>query len=147
MEKVYFSLGTNQGDREANIRKALNLMDERLGSPYKLLSSIIQTPSWGFEGPDFLNCAVMYELDADPFEVLAICKEIEREMGRTGQPEYDENGLRIYHDRPIDIDILYFGDRKIDSPTLTIPHPLIEKRDFVRLPLAEIAAAAPAFWW
>ena len=81
----------------------------------------------------------MYELDlpkgynpeAEALMILEICKDIERRMGRTGEPQYDEKGERIYSDRPIDIDILLFGDNKIDCPELTVPHKLMYERDFV----------------
>ena len=137
-EKVYFSLGTNLGDREANIMRALALMDECFGVHYDVLSTIIETESWGFEGNAFLNAAVCYLLDSDPFEVLETCKKIERQMGREQYPLYDDGGNRIYHDRVIDIDILLYGDRRIDSEKLVIPHPLMEKRDFVMIPLKEL---------
>ena len=137
---VYLSLGTNQGDRRAQIDEALRRLDIAVGRPYEALSSIIETPSWGFEGPDFLNCVVRYRTAKRPHTLLRICKKIERAMGRTGAPEYDADGRRIYHDRPIDIDILLYGDERVDTPDLKIPHPLMEQRDFVMRPLAEIFA-------
>ncbi len=135
---VYLSLGTNQGDRRAQIDEALRRLDAALGRPYEALSSIIETPAWGFEGPDFLNCVVRYRTAKRPETLLRICKRIERAMGRTGTPEYDADGRRIYHDRPIDIDILLYGDERVDTPDLQIPHPLMEQRDFVMRPLREI---------
>ena len=137
---VYFSLGTNQGDRRAQIDEALRRLDAAIGRPYEALSSIIETPSWGFEGPDFLNCVVRYRTARRPRTLLKICKKIERAMGRTGGPEYDAEGRRIYHDRPIDIDILLYGDERVDEPDLQSPHPLMEQRDFVMRPLREIFA-------
>ena len=137
---VYFSLGTNQGDRRAQIDEALRRLDAAIGRPYEVLSSIIETPSWGFEGPDFLNCVVRYRTACQPRTLLRICKRIERAMGRTGGPEYDAEGRRIYHDRPIDIDILLYGEERVDEPDLQIPHPLMEQRDFVMRPLREILA-------
>jgi 2-amino-4-hydroxy-6-hydroxymethyldihydropteridine diphosphokinase len=137
---VYFSLGTNQGDRRAQIDEALRRLDAAIGRPYEALSSIIETPSWGFEGPDFLNCVVRYRTARQPRTLLHICKRIERAMGRTGGVEYDAEGRRIYHDRPIDIDILLYGDERVDEPDLQIPHPLMEQRDFVMRPLKEIFA-------
>jgi 2-amino-4-hydroxy-6-hydroxymethyldihydropteridine diphosphokinase len=149
MEKVdlYLSLGSNQGDREQNIENALSLLNIELKTPYKAVSSFIETEPWGFESDDkFLNAAVHYELElpkgynpeAEGLMILEICKDIERRLGRTGEPEYDENGNRIYHSRPIDIDILLFGDNKIDCPELTVPHKLMYERDFVMVPLKEI---------
>ena len=70
--------------------------------------------------------------------ILEICKDIERRLGRIGEPEYDDKGERIYRNRPIDIDILLFGDNKIDCPELTVPHKLMCERDFVMVPLNEI---------
>ena len=70
--------------------------------------------------------------------ILEICKDIERRLGRTGIPQYNEKGERIYASRPIDIDILLFGENRIDCPELTIPHKLMHERDFVMIPLKEI---------
>jgi 2-amino-4-hydroxy-6-hydroxymethyldihydropteridine diphosphokinase len=93
-----------------------------------------------------MNAVVLYELDlpqgynpeAEGLMILEICKDIERRMGRTGGPQYDEAGERLYTDRPIDIDILLFGDNKIDCQELTIPHKHMYERDFVMIPLNEI---------
>ena len=70
--------------------------------------------------------------------ILEICKSVERRLGRTGAPQYDERGERIYSDRPIDIDILLFGDDHINCEELTVPHKLMYERDFVMIPLKEI---------
>ena len=70
--------------------------------------------------------------------ILEICKDIERRLGRTGRPQYNERGERIYTSRPIDIDILLLGDNKIDCEELTVPHKLMYQRDFVMTPLREI---------
>lgn len=137
---VYFSLGTNQGDRQAQIGEALRRLDSAIGRPHEALSSIIETPAWGFEGPDFLNCVVRYRTARRPETLLRICKRIERAMGRREVLEYDADGRRIYHDRPIDIDILLYGDEHIDTPDLQIPHPLMRQRDFIMRPLQEIIA-------
>ena len=137
-QDVYLSLGSNQGDRQARIEEALRRLDKALGRPYEALSSIIETPAWGFDGPPFLNCVVRYRTARRPETLLKICKRIERAMGRRGAPEYDADGRRIYRDRPIDIDILLYGDLSVDTPELTIPHPLMREREFVMRPLAEI---------
>ena len=144
---LYLSLGSNQGDRRKNIEDALSLLNIELGTPYKAVSSFIETEPWGFESEDkFINAAVHYELDlkkgynpeAEGLMVLAICKGIERRMGRTGAPQYDDKGQRIYTSRSIDIDILLFGDDRIDCEELTVPHRLMYERDFVMIPLKEI---------
>lgn len=137
-QDVYFSLGSNQGDRQARIDEALRRLDKAVGRPYDALSSVIETPAWGFDGPPFLNCVVRYRTARRPETLLKICKRIERAMGRRGAPEYGADGRRIYRDRPIDIDILLYGDLSVDTPELTIPHPLMREREFVMRPLAEI---------
>ena len=152
-EKVnlFLSLGSNQGDRVQNIENALSLLNIELGTPYKAVSSYIETEPWGFESDEkFINAAVQYELslpkgynpEAEGLMILETCKDIERRLGRRGEAQYDENGDRIYASRPIDIDILLFGDNKIDCPELTVPHRLMYERDFVMLPLREIAGQA-----
>ena len=149
MERVdlYLSLGSNQGDRAGNIEKALSLLNIELKTPYKALSSLIETEPWGFESDEmFINAAVLYQLhlpkgynpEAEGLMILEICKDIERRLGRKGGPVYDEKGERVYSSRPIDIDILLFGDNKIDCPELTVPHKLMHERDFVMIPLNEI---------
>ena len=149
VEKVdlYLSLGSNQGDREYNIETALSLLNIELKTPYKAVSALYETEPWGFESEDrFLNVAVLYELrlqkgfnpEAEGLMILETCKSIERRLGRTGVPQYDEKGERIYTSRPIDIDILLFGDYNIDCEELTIPHKLMWERDFVMTPLNEI---------
>lgn len=130
-----------------NIEDALSLLNIELGTPYRRISSLLETEPWGFESDEkFINAAVMYELrlrkgynpEAEGLMILETCKDIEARLGRTGQPQYDENGKRIYTPRPIDIDILLFGDHKIDCSELTVPHKLMYERDFVIIPLNEI---------
>ena len=148
---LYLSLGSNQGDRVQNMENALSLLNIELKTPYKAVSSFIETEPWGFESDEkFLNAAVHYELEltqgynpeAEGLMILEICKDIERRLGRSLEVRYDQNGNRIYTSRPIDIDILLFGDNKIDCPELTVPHRLMFERDFVMIPLREIAGQA-----
>lgn len=145
--KLYLSLGSNQGDRRRNLEDALSCLNIDLKTPYKAVSSFIETEPWGFESDEkFLNAVALYELDlpenynaeAEGLMILEICKDIERRMGRTGSPEYDEKGERIYRSRPIDIDILLLGDDRIDCEELTVPHKHMYERDFVMIPLKEI---------
>ena len=111
IEKVdlYLSLGSNMGDREANIETAISLLNIELRTPYKAVSSLLETEPWGFESErKFLNAAVHYELrlkrgynpEAEGLMILEICKDIERRLGRTEGPEYGKGGERIYHNRP-----------------------------------------------
>lgn len=132
MEKLYLALGSNLGDRERNITRALELLDIRLNGHALAISPMMETKAIGFDGKDFINCVALYDCGSDPFEVLDICKSIERQMGRNDEREYDAEGRRVYHDRIIDIDILMYGDRKIDSDRLVLPHPQVETRPYIK---------------
>lgn len=145
--ELYLSLGSNQGDRRKNIEDAISCLNMELKTPYKAVSSFIETEPWGFESDEkFINAVVMYELElpegynpeAQGLMILEICKNIERRMGRKGEPQYDELGERIYSSRPIDIDILLLGNDRIDCPELTVPHKHMYEREFVMIPLREI---------
>lgn len=131
-------LGTNLGDREHNIEYALSLLKSELGD-IQAISKVIKTEAVGFEGPEFLNCVVSFDVRMDPLELLHCCKKIERSMGRTDPPEYDNDGNRVYHNRIIDIDILYFSDVVMDTPELTLPHPQVKTRPFVAELLSDTA--------
>jgi 2-amino-4-hydroxy-6-hydroxymethyldihydropteridine diphosphokinase len=135
MAKLYLALGSNIGARKANILSALSFLNGVFGR-YEAVSEIIETEACGFDGPAFLNCVARYETRRRPGTILSICKDIERRMGRTDQPQYAPDGSRIYHNRIVDIDILLYGDVRMDTPELTIPHPQVESRPFVR-PLLE----------
>ena len=143
---IYFSLGSNLGNREKNIEEALRRMDEAFEGHYTALSRLIETKPMGFSGGKFLNAAALYrtfrpEIPAEDAarEVLTKIKSIERSMGRTDPPEYDGSGNRIYHSRIIDIDILFYGTERITALDLIIPHKDIESRPFVMIPLQEVA--------
>ena len=143
---IYFSLGSNLGNREKNIEEALRRMDEAFEGHYTAISRLIETKPMGFLGGKFLNAVALYrtfrpEVPAEDAatEVLRKIKEIERAMGRTDPPEYDGTGNRIYHSRIIDIDILFYGTERITLPDLVIPHKDIENRPFVMIPIQEVA--------
>ena len=131
-QELVLLLGTNLGDREANIRRALEALDKAFGGRRVKLTKIIETEACGFDGPPFLNAVVVYRSARKPENVLKICKQIERSMGRTDAPEYASDGSRIYHNRIIDIDILFYGEHSVSTPQLTIPHPQVHSRPFVR---------------
>lgn len=135
MADLYLALGSNIGARKANIMSALSFLNGVLGR-YKALSDLIETEAMGFEGPAFLNCVARYESRKSPGSILALCKEIEQRMGRTDIPEYAADGTRIYHNRIVDIDILLYGKVVMNTPELTIPHPQVETRPFIK-PLLE----------
>ena len=134
MATVYLGLGTNLGNKEANLRTAIYKLQERIGKQVSL-SSFYETAPWGFESDhSFLNAAIGLETSLSPIEILYITQEIEKELGRTKK---SVNGS--YSDRLIDIDILLYDTLVLQTPELTIPHPLMTERDFVMKPLIEIA--------
>ena len=131
---VFLGLGTNLGDREGNLKAAVELINKRVGEVTSL-SAFYVTEPWGFESSHpFLNAVCRVDTVLTPHEVLAVTQDIERMIGRTKK---SVNGC--YSDRPIDIDILIYDDCRLNTPELTIPHPLMHKRDFVMKPLGEIA--------
>ena len=136
--KVFLGLGSNLGDREENIRKDISLIGERVGLVIRQ-SSLIETEPWGFESDNkFLNGVILCETTLTPRQVLRATQKIERELGKLRKHSTRRTPLSIYHDRPIDIDILLYDDLTIDEPDLKIPHPLMHERDFVMIPLKEI---------
>ena len=131
--KVYFSLGSNLGDKEGNIREAISRIGELIGEVDRQ-STLLATDPWGFESDNtFVNAAIRCTTSLSPFEILNITQNIERAMGRTLKSVDGQ-----YHDRIIDIDILIYDDLHITTPQLTLPHPLMKERDFVMIPLKEI---------
>ena len=135
--KVYLGLGSNLGDREANIRKAIALIGENIGLVIRQ-SSLIETEPWGFESANkFLNGVILVETSLTPRQLLKATQKIERQLGRRKIVNCKLSN-RKYTDRPIDIDILLYDNLTIDEPDLKIPHPLMQQRDFVMIPLREI---------
>lgn len=133
MHNLYLSLGSNIGDRHALIQQALQMLDERVGSVYRI-SSFIETEPWGFESEHkFLNAACLVHTMMSPQDCLEETKRIEQLLGRT-QKSTDGQ----YHDRPIDIDLLMYDDEHITQDDLVLPHPHMHERDFVMIPLREI---------
>lgn len=139
---AYLGLGSNEGDRKANLKSALSMLDSAEGISVERVSDVIETTPWGFDADmDFLNCAAKVNLDPSvtPELLLKVCKNIEKRLGRDENIEFDDAGRRIYHSRTIDIDILLYGDSRIRGESLTVPHPLMKERDFVMIPLRQIA--------
>lgn len=133
LHEVYLSLGTNLGNRRRNLHNAIRLIGKLVGSVVSS-SSFIETEPWGFESAHkFLNAAVCVQTALTPRQLLSVTQDIERMMGRTRKSTPGN-----YHDRIIDIDILYYDDITVSEPDLVIPHPLISERDFVKIPLSEI---------
>jgi len=130
---IFLLLGSNLGDKRANLETALTLIKSLAGQIVQH-SKIYQSEAWGKTSqPVFLNQVIMITSPNSPFELLSNLKKIEKNMGRV---KYDKWGERL-----IDIDILYFSNLIIDQPQLTIPHPQITKRRFALTPLVEIAAS------
>ena len=133
LHKVFLSLGSNLGDGPANVRKAIEKIEE-LAGPVERRSALYVTEPWGFHSTNlFTNAAVMCVTTLTPMELLNATQRIEREMGRL-----QKSVGCVYHDRIIDIDILLYDDWHVDEPRLKIPHPLMWQRDFVMKPLREI---------
>ena len=136
--RYYLSLGANLGEREIGLRKAVEMMEQRIGKVLRCSSFFYSTP-WGFESEhNFCNVCCLVETPLAPLEMLQQTQAIERALGRT---EKSENGH--YADRAIDIDLIraFDDDGKevfVETSLLTLPHPLWQEREFVKVPLAEI---------
>jgi len=127
---AYLGLGSNLGDRQFNLVKAIELLAQWVH--IEKLSSLYETEPMGYrEQPCFLNAVCQLNTSLTPEELLALAKHIEAALGRI--PSFPNAP------RPIDIDILFYGNRVVSSQQLTIPHPRLEERAFVLVPLAEIA--------
>ncbi len=144
---IYLGLGSNEGDREVLMRRAVDLLRERIGT-VTCLSALYETEPWGFVSPHpFLNAAVGIRTALQPREVLTATQQIERELGRRRK-----STAGGYADRPMDIDLLLFDDCILEADYdlpgetgpvhLSLPHPLMHERAFVLLPLADIAPDA-----
>jgi len=168
---LFLSLGSNLGDRRANLESAIGLIGQMVGTVVAA-SDFIETSPWGFDSENaFLNAAVKVETALSPLDALRVTQDIERRLGRTagskrqqgsghstgstggyctgelwgGQNSGDQNSGARYHDRTIDIDLLLYFDScgrqvTVETPELTLPHPLMYRRDFVMVPLRQIAS-------
>ena len=128
---AYVALGSNLGDKEANLRRALELLEERGVEVVKTSSFICTEPYGVTDQPQFLNGVCEVRTSLVPLALLHTLLEIEQEMGRVR--------LRHWGERNIDLDLLLYEDVVMDTPELKLPHPDMQNRDFVLLPLAEIA--------
>jgi 2-amino-4-hydroxy-6-hydroxymethyldihydropteridine diphosphokinase len=130
MSIIYLSLGTNLGDRKANLLNAVDALSP--GVTVQSESKIYETPPWGYEDqPAFLNMAIRGETGLKPELLLKYIKQLEVRLGR----------LPSFHwgPRSIDIDLLFYDALVMDTPPLVIPHPSLHERAFVLVPLADIA--------
>lgn len=134
MAAVYLSLGTNLGNRQDNLDSAIRLIAQEIGT-IAAASDVIETQPWGFMSDNaFLNMAVKVNTELDALSVLHATQDIERRLGRT---QKSVNG--VYHDRIIDIDLLLYDDVRMETKELTLPHPHMWEREFVKVPLLQIA--------
>ncbi|KHD43863.1 2-amino-4-hydroxy-6-hydroxymethyldihydropteridine diphosphokinase [Streptococcus hongkongensis] len=132
MNKIYLSLGSNQGDSLTILTDAITLINKIPKSNVKKVSSFYRTPAWGKEDQeDFFNCAISVESELSAQDFLQETQAIEIELGRVRHEKWGP--------RTIDIDILLYNQEKIVTDTLTVPHPYMTKRAFVLVPLLEIA--------
>lgn len=131
--------GGNSGDAERLLAEAERGI-ERMAGGIKARSEIYRTPSWGFVSDDFLNRAFVVETPLGAEELLDAVQAVERAAGRDRQAEAQEREVtgQRYASRPMDIDIIFYGDEVIDTPRLRVPHPLLAERMFVLRPLNEI---------
>ena len=135
--RYFLSLGSNLGEREQTLRTALQQIEQQIGSVLRC-SSFYYSEPWGFESPNtFCNLCCAIETPLQPMEVLRRTQAIERALGRT------KKSTDGYSDRTIDIDIIRAFDEngqeiQVSEPTLQIPHPLWQERDFVTIPLATL---------
>ncbi len=132
MKRVYLGLGTNLGNREENLRQALEKIREFIGIVVTM-SSVYETEPWGFRSENqFLNMVIEIETNLKPSGLLGRLLMIESLLGRLREGTG-------YKSRTIDIDILFYGQKLVNTQVLKVPHPLLHERKFVLAPLAEIA--------
>ena len=132
LQKIFISLGTNEGDRLQNLQDAIGILYSTIGN-VKAISSVYETSSWGFESNDFLNCCVELTCSLSPDKLLQEFKAIEQSFGRKKKIG------DTYQARVLDIDILFYENEILTTTDLTIPHIAIPDRNFVLQPLADIA--------
>jgi 2-amino-4-hydroxy-6-hydroxymethyldihydropteridine diphosphokinase len=132
VEVAYVGLGSNLGDREATIRRAVELLGEEPGIEVLRMSSLIETEPWGYaDQPRFLNGALALRTSLEPRRLLDVLLAVERTLGRT------RDTVR-YGPRAIDLDLLLYGQARLEEPGLTVPHPHLHEREFALVPLQEL---------
>ena len=133
MNEVYLQLGSNIGERLDNLNQSIKIITERIGNVLEK-SNVYESTPWGVENQrNFLNQVIFVKSNFDPYTILDLVLQIEKDMGRIRIEKWGE--------RIIDIDILFIDDLIIESENLCIPHEFIAKRKFVLQPMCEIAPA------
>lgn len=130
----YIGLGSNLGDRQENLRRAIDLLNTIEGIDVKRVSPVYESEPWGpvKDQPDFLNAVIEVSVEKDAHELLCICQRIEQRMGRAPAEKWGP--------RKIDMDLLYCGFLVVKDSKLVLPHPRIAQRFFVLKPLSDLAA-------
>lgn len=134
--RAVIGLGSNKGNRKFYLMFSVRLIEWEIGAVVRA-SSVIETPSWGFESDPFLNQVVVVETALEPLQLLDALQSIERRLGRT-QKSQIVDGKPVYHARTIDLDILDYDGLQYHDDRLTLPHPHIAEREFVLVPLREL---------
>jgi len=129
--QVVLSIGSNQGNRLENIENCINLIHDEIGTVIQV-SKLYETPAWGFESDAFYNCALLLHSYSSAQKILNQVLKVEKQLGRVRS---DQQG---YQSRIIDIDLIAFDDHIIESEKLQIPHPLMQNRKFVLLPMQDL---------
>lgn len=132
LNELYISLGSNIENRLDFIEKSIDLIDSQVGSVIKK-ALVYETPAWGFISTPFLNTCICITTKYSTKEALFLFQNIEKELGRKTKT------TTAYEARPIDIDIIYTSEGIFNTPNLIVPHPLMQKRLFVLMPLLDIA--------
>lgn len=131
--RAYVSMGSNLGDRLAYLEAALAKLDQHAACQVTQVSPIYQTPAWGkVDQADFLNLVCQVETDLTAQEFLTVCQEIEQDLGRVRKEHWGE--------RTIDLDIIFWDEAIIDEERLQVPHPYVQERAFVLVPMADLDA-------
>ncbi len=130
-ERVFVGLGANLGDAAASVRSAFDALDDLPDTRCVARSSLYRTSPVDAQGPDYINAVAQLQTRLEPLALLEALQGIEAQFGRE----------RPYHHAPrtLDVDLLLYGHRRVDTPLLTLPHPRLHERAFVLAPLAEIA--------
>ena len=129
--QVVLSLGTNQGNRLRNIENCIQLIHQEIGTVIKI-SKLYETPSWGFDSDAFYNCALVLHTFMSANKILSKILKIEKQLGRV-------RGLTLeYQSRIIDVDLIAFNEEIIDVEKLQVPHPLMQNRNFVLMPMQDL---------
>ncbi|ABQ04751.1 2-amino-4-hydroxy-6-hydroxymethyldihydropteridine diphosphokinase [Flavobacterium johnsoniae] len=129
--QVVLSIGSNQGNRLENIKSCINLIHQEVGTVIRV-SKLYETPAWGFESDAFYNCALLLHTTSSAQKILSQVLKVEKQLGRI---RLNQEG---YQSRIIDVDVIVFDDEIIETEKLHIPHPLMQNRNFVLLPMQDL---------